>query len=110
MKTIEQQIDEVVEQIRPLEKKLEKLRYEKRHKDSRDFISANRITLEAVEMSDGPGKPRFGHIADFVEWLKTNSTKRWAEWNMTIYFQSDLKAGRMPEMPAVIYDLKKEVN
>ena len=105
MKTIEQQIGELVSQIAPLTAQLEKLRYEKRRKDSRDFIAANRITKEDVEMSSGDGKPWFGHIADFVEWLKINSKKRWAEWNTRIYFQSDLKAGQMPDMPASTADL-----
>lgn len=70
-------------------------------------LDVNPIKSRAdVEMSDGPGKPYFGHIDAFVAWLKEHSDKNWAEWNTRIYRMSDLKAGRMPDdMPATTGDL-----
>lgn len=100
------EIAETEAAIKPLAAKLERLNREKRDLQSRAFITANNIRRADVEMSDGPGKPYFGHIADFVEWLKEHSDKNWAEWNTRIYRMSDLKAGRMPDdMPATTSDL-----
>ena len=74
---------------------------------SKAFIAANGITKADVELSSGDDKPWFGMVSEFVKWLKTQSShKRFAEWNETIYFTTDLLAGKMPEdMPATIREL-----
>lgn len=99
------EIAETEAAIKPLDKKLERLLREKRDLQARAFIAANNIRRADVEMSGGNGKPWFGTVWAFAEWLRTNSTKNWAEWNTTIYRTSDLIAGRMPEMPATTNDL-----
>jgi hypothetical protein len=86
-------------EIRPLADRLQKLKRQKRKVDSRDFIAANRITLDDVEMSIGDKKPWFETAWEFGKWLAGNSKKVWAEWNGRIYLTSDLVNGRMPDMP-----------
>lgn len=86
-------------EIQPLADSLQKLKRQKREVDSRDFIAANRITREDVEMSSGDKKPWFGTVWLFGEWLAGNSKKVWAEWNGRIYHAADLVNGRKPDMP-----------
>lgn len=86
-------------EIQPLADRLQKLKRQKREVDSRDFIAANRITREDVEMSSGDKKPWFGTAWEFGKWIAANSKKRWAEWNGRIYHAADLVNGRMPDMP-----------
>lgn len=92
-------------EITPLVKNLERLRKEHGSALAKEFIAANNITRSDVELSEGEGKPWFGTVWKFAEWLSNHSTKNYADWNGVIYRQSDLKAGRMPEMPATINDL-----
>ena len=102
---IASQIKDAEAEIAPLVRNLESLRKSHRSALAQEFIADNGITRADVELSDGEGKPFFYHINTFIDWLKNHSTKNYAEWNTTIYRQSDLKAGRMPEMPATINDL-----
>lgn len=97
-----EQIADLERKIQPLIAKLEKLRTQKRNEDSIEFIRVNGITADDVELSSGDGKPWFFEIRGFIEWLRVNSKKRFAEWNTRLYFSSDLLAGRMPETPAYI--------
>lgn len=93
--------------IRTFSQELDELKRQLKAYEAATFISANKIRREDVELSDGDDKPYFGNITGFIQWLKLNSTKNYAEWNTVIYRQSDLKAGRMPEdMVATIHDLK----
>jgi len=88
-------------------KELNELKRQLKAYDAAAFISVNKIRRADVELSEEDSKPYFGHITSFIQWLKLNSTKNWAECNTVIYRQSDLKAGRMPEdMVATIHDLK----
>ncbi len=99
------EVAELEAKIRPLNERLHSLLRELRSIRARAFISANTIKRGDVELSSGDGKPWFGNVRDFTEWLRANSTKNYAEWNTVIYRTSDLLAGRMPEMPAAIGDL-----
>lgn len=98
-------IKSLEEQIRPLAETLIDLRRQKKNLDASQFIIANGIKRADIEMSSGEGKPYFGTISPFINWLRAHSNKNWAEWNTTIYRSSDLLAGRMPDMPATISDL-----
>lgn len=105
--SIDEQIEELKKRVRIAQTQLEDVRLIKRKQDARAFIVANNITLKDVELCSGKEKPWFGHVHAFAEWLRTHSTKNFAEWNTVIYRTSDLLAGRMPEMPATIDDLKE---
>lgn len=73
---------------------------------SQEFIRVNRITKDDVEPPEGDGKPWFGHISEFIQWMKEKSChKRFASWNGQIYFTSDLFAGKMPATPALMEDV-----
>ena len=73
---------------------------------SRQFIAVNGITAEDVESSGGEGKPWFGDVVTFANWMKsTGSQKRWAEWNGSIHFASDLRSGRWSNTPALARDV-----
>ena len=72
---------------------------------ARQFIEANSITLDDVEVRDRSVWYRSLDVflaSDAVQ----DSTKRFIEWMDTIYFRSDLMAGKMPDMPATLSDLK----
>ena len=90
------EIAEITREITPKLKRIETLRDEERTLKSQEWIDANGVTLDDIETPDGDDKPWFGDVWTFVEWLKANSSKRFASWNETIYFQSDLKEGKMP--------------
>lgn len=91
------EIAALTREIAPKLKKLETLREEERTLKSQEWFAANNVTLNDIETPDGDEKPWFGDVWTFAEWLKENSQKRFASWNETIYFQSDLKAGKMPQ-------------
>jgi hypothetical protein len=89
-------------QLKPLLDRMATLRRKERDALSREFIAANRITREDVEMSSGDGKEWFGTAYDFGKWIAANSEKLWAEWNGRIYHAADLVNGRMPYMPSEV--------
>ena len=91
------EIAAITREITPKLKQLESLREEERTLKSREWIDANNVTLDDIETPGGDDKPWFGDVWTFTEWLKNNSQKRFASWNETIYFQSDLKAGKIPQ-------------
>ena len=86
-------------QLKPLLDRMATLRIQERDTLSREFIAANRITLDDVEMSSGDGKEWFPTSYQFGKWLADNSKKIWAEWNGRIYHSADIINGRMPDMP-----------
>lgn len=67
---------------------------------SKEFIAANRITRADVELSDLGKGEYFGTAWNFGDWLRANSTKRWAEWNGLVYHASDIINHRLRETPA----------
>lgn len=102
---IETEIKNVEAEIAPLSTKLTTLKRQLSDTTSRNFVQANGITKDQVEMSSGDGKPRFGTCWEFGKWLKANSNKRWAQWNTMIFHTADLVAGRMPDTGGRIDDL-----
>ncbi len=102
---LKREIERLEHVIAPLAQQLESTRRTLRKVEAAEFVMVNRITKDDVELSDGKGKPFFHHISNFIDWMRTHSTKNWAEWNTRIYRMSDLMAGRMPETPACIDDV-----
>lgn len=109
LNTVNREIEEIEAELKPLHKRKDELDRKKRLMLSLQFIEVNRITRDDIEMSEGAGKTWFGHLDQFVKWMKdTNSAKRFCEWNGRIYFTSDLMHGKMPhEFNASIDDLPK---
>lgn len=91
-------------ELHPLMAQMEDLKRRHREALSREFIAANQITREDVEMSSGHGKPHFGTAYEFGKWLQRQSKKVWAEWNGRIYHAADLAPGRMRAMPGKVKD------
>ena len=108
LESIEDEIRAVKEYIESYKTKLRESEEIRRKIKSRDFIAANEITMADVELSSGDDRPYFGDVWNFAKWLKSNSAKRFAEWNGQICFQSDLIAGKLrtEHMHATIDDLK----
>jgi hypothetical protein len=104
---IESEIKRINKEISSLEMYLYDLERRKRKILSKKYIAENNITLDKVEMSNGENLKWFGHISEFVEWLKDNSTKEYAEWNGGIYSQSELKRGYMTNTNVIVDDLKE---
>ena len=105
---VELELADIAEQMRPLRKRSADLQRELRRLRSKAFISANRVERDDVEMSSGDGKPWFGTVFEFAKWMKANkTTKRFCEWNETIYFTAEIIAGRMdPDASATINELE----
>ena len=65
---------------------------------STQFIAANNIKRTDVQMSSGEGIPYHNTVWQFVDWLRQQAPlKRFAEWNHSIYFTTDLLNGDMAE-------------
>ncbi len=103
MKTIPQlksEINSTKLAITPLATRLDSLRRELAEAESRQFIEANTITREDVQMSSGDEMPWHGSAWEFAEWMRANKvTKKWCEWNGIIYHVSDILNSRMSSTP-----------
>lgn len=102
-----------MERLKEIDKQIETLNQERytliqndRKSFAADFIRVNGVTLDDIELSDGDDNEMFWTVWQFADWLKDNSTKRFAEWNGQIYWQSDLKEGRWVHTEVYIDDLK----
>lgn len=102
---IEHDIENTRIQIQPLMNQQGRLNKELREAKSEEFIRANDVTIDDIEMSDSNGA-YFGTIWEFTDEVLRKSTKRFAEWNGQIHFVSDLTNGRMPKTTACVSDLK----
>lgn len=92
---IQSEISAIDSTMKPLKDRRRQLIEDATRLKSLAWIDANGVKLEDVELSDGDGKPWFGDINTFAEWLKANSKKRFCEWNTGVFFTSDIIAGRM---------------
>ncbi len=89
-------------QLGRAQNRVDQLKSQRRKVLAAAWLIANNFTLDEVEDSSGDEKPYFGHITPFGEWLRKESTKRFAEWNGRIYFRSELADGRMcPNAPSL---------
>ncbi len=109
--TVEQidiELKELAAKIKPLAARQESLGRERRRLLSVAWINANGVTKADVEASDGAGKPYFQIITMFAQWMRdTKSTKRFCEWNGTVYFAAEIMAGRMdPNAPGRMEDVR----
>jgi hypothetical protein len=98
------------DQVNPLLANLNLLRLQHRDALSREFIAANRITIDDVKMSDDASDEwgnQIATIADLAKWLRKNSTKKWAEWHGKIYHASDIAGSKLPQIYGLIQHLKK---
>jgi len=109
LKQIEIEICAINYQLLPLEKRQRELIVERRKLHSLNFIKENSVRLDDVELSEGNGKPFFNRVNDFSRWMKNHSiTRRFCEWNNTIYLTSEIMSGRMdPTAPGSVKDLEK---
>lgn len=89
-----------------LSRRIEKMEEAKRREAGRAFVEKHGITMADVELSDGKGKPWFGDISTFIEWLRDNSTKPFVEWNTQIHHRALLLAGKFDPTPATLDDVK----
>ena len=90
------EIEAMVERMRPLEDELVALRSQLRDAVSREWIAANGVTLEDVQLPWGDDIPVFLTVYKFGDWMRsTGCKKRWAEWNGALYSSAELMAGRM---------------
>lgn len=93
--SLKNKISEISKEINPLLEQRELLNRQLRDVQSVDFIKANDIKKSNVQLSDGDGVPYFGIATKFGEWMVKNSTKKWCEWNGSIYLSSEIERGRM---------------
>ena len=104
---IERELDLLTKELRPLLDKQWRLNEALRKAKSLQYIKVNNISLSDVEMSSGDGKPYFGHIKQYGEWLKLNSDKPYCEWNEEIYLTSEIINGFLrSDGTGLVEDLK----
>lgn len=104
---LQQERDIVDAKLRPLQARLAELRCQVATLRSELTILRNGIRREDVQFSKGEGIPWFWHVADFIDWARTNSNKPWMEWNDRIYEACAFFAGHMDTDNAPrVYELK----
>lgn len=103
---IKAEIESLEARIDPLQRALAPLQRSYREALSREFIVANSITRDQIELSAGEGKPWFGHLRAFVIWLgQQNPRKPWAEWNGYLYSTQKLLCDDWRETPGRFEDV-----
>lgn len=81
---------------------IDAMRRVKSRRDSLQFIAVNKITKADVEFPEGEGKPWFGHVASFADWMRNQPTKkRWMVWNGRLFHTTDLLSNRFAETPGL---------
>ena len=98
----------VMSKMKPLQERLRQLSEALSEGKSKRFIEVNNITLDDVQASEGKGVPYFGELDCFIDWLRKNSNKRFAEWNGGLYYQSDLKDNKFIVTDGYYDDVKKK--
>ena len=103
----DQALTELEEKLKPMLTRRARLRVSLRQAKSTEFILANNITREDVEMSRGDGVPWFYDFDAFGQWLRDNSIKKWAEWNGRIFLRDDVVNGEFKDVPGMVDSLPK---
>ena len=93
---IKLKLDEIGEQLKPLLFLQNRLKRDLAKALSIEFIKVNCLTKDVVQSSNGNDIPWFGYVGTFADWLRSNSTLTWCEWNGTLYRTIDILSGRMP--------------
>ena len=108
LEEIENELSVLKGQKITIQTQIAKLTEKRRAILSKQFIKKHSITRENVELSSGDNKPFFAHIDTFATWLRANNiTKRFVEWNGTIYHTKDITSRKFPYgMPATVKDLE----
>lgn len=102
---IEAEIADIAAKLKPLGERIEELERVKRKLVSRNWIAANNVTRDQVELSDGDDKPFFCDVFEFGKWMKENNVKkRFCEWNGLIYFTAEIIAGKMDRNASACID------
>lgn len=75
---------------------------------SRKWITEKGLTIKDVESPDDKDKPFFGHIDVFLDWIKTNSDKKYASWNGVIFPLDDASGDAWLNYPGKAIHLKEK--
>lgn len=97
--TLTARIAELDREIQILSRQRDHLNADLRTAKSLAWFAATGVTRDMIE-TGGNGQ-WFGHVGVFADWIKTHSTKVYAEWNGRVYHSADLIAGYMPDMPGL---------
>ena len=75
-------------------------------RESAAAIKAHGITRDKVFTTDGDGKPWFGYIKLYREWIAAQEPRLpWAEWSGTVYPTDSILDGHMPDSPMRYSDI-----
>jgi len=103
---IQVELDELEEKLAPLVKRHINLERELRDVKSLEFIAANNITLNDVQLSSGEGIPYCYVVKEFTDWMKLRKCEKpFAEWNTQLHLTHELFAGKFKPTPARIGDV-----
>lgn len=106
VESIEKEIAAVTTQVKPLMRKLEKLRADLATAKSLEWIRVNNVNRSDVELLSDD-KPYFANSFRWAIWLSENSRKRFCEWNGMIYHTAELVKGDFSGGIAFVSDLPK---
>ena len=104
---LDAEIEKLVKECDRVTSALIACRNDRRRLKAKEFIRVNGITKENVETSATDDKPWFYEISHFIEYLRANSTKTWAEWNGQIHAVSDLVKNRWSNTGVCMEDLER---
>ena len=103
---IDRELAELAGKVRPITARMADLWRDRRRLCAAEFIRANNVTRDQIEMSSGDDRPWFGRATEFGRWMREQGTsKRFCEWNGRVYFSADVMAGRLPDAPAAVSDV-----
>lgn len=92
---IETELAEIAAKMKPLMQRNTLLEAERTRLKSLEWIKANGVTRDQMQLSEEPGIRYFGDIGSFSYWLRaTKSTKRFCEWNGRVHLTAEIIAGR----------------
>lgn len=106
---IDKELAEIADAMKPLMQRNALLEAERTRLKSLEWIKANGVTRDRVQLSEEPGIRYFGDIGSFSYWLRaTKSTKRFCEWNGRIHLTAEIVAGRFErDAPGRIEDVTR---
>lgn len=101
--SINQEIANIKKMMQPLLDKQLDIRQQIKIVESKKKIKELGLTLDQVQLSSGDGVPYKSHMMAFQEWCKSNSSKKYIEWNYCIF---PINFTSWEEQVCSLYDLE----
>lgn len=82
-------------QIKALEIQRQQVSEDLTNARSRQWVEANEVTIDMVQLSSGPRVPCFDYFGKFIDWVRSKGPpyKPYIEWNNSIHLTSEAMDG-----------------